>query len=222
MAVCNYCKNGLQKFSNETTMHGFQELYHAKSFFWKIIWLLALMGAVGVSVYQVYQMARDAIKQPTTTLIQPLLSKMQYPPMRFCYTHWMYWVDWNRTVELGFDKPSALYGLGFLSVVISESYFSIPETAKRFRATMKENSMERLIEFYDAVAFPNPPGIIFDNVSWGRWMKKFDEYQQFCYVASGEMISNGKNAFNFFDILMCCSFQHCPKQIATQFVFRMT
>lgn len=193
---CEVCKSGLQAFSDKSTMHGFQELYYANSTIWKTIWFLVIVGSIGVSVYQIVQLAQDTIERPTTSVIQPLASPPEYPPMRFCYLHWIYWVDWNRTIGFGFDRTSTLYGLGYISMVISESYFNTTEASIRFKSLMEENGFATLLQFYDAISYKEPPGIHFGNEMFSNyhWKKQLSvNLGMFCYFATTEAITHGRS-----------------------------
>lgn len=129
---CCEFRNSIQKFSDDTTLHGFKELYYSKSLIWKIIWLVVILAAIVVSVIQVYQSVNTAAENPTTTIIQPLTEDVLYPPIKICYLHWMYWVNWSSVTSLGFDRNSALYGMSFLSDIVSETAFNVSEAKLKF------------------------------------------------------------------------------------------
>lgn len=192
---CKSCGgDGVQKFSDYTTMHGFREFYYAKSALWKIIWFLIIIGAVALSVYQLYNTIGTALQQPTTTIIQPLDDEIEYPPLKVCYLHWMYWVNWDLVTKIGFSRETTLYAMSFLGDVISDQPLNLTKTKADFQNLMQKNDFTTLTQFYRAISNPTPPGITAKDLSWTNWTKLIEPtYNRFCYIASKEMIKNGKH-----------------------------
>lgn len=187
-------------FSDNTTLHGFRDLHYSKSFVWKFIWLCAIVSTVGVSAYQLYSTALNYLEKPTVTLIQPLASKAEYPPLTICYVHWLLWVDWERGTKLGFDKPSILYGMSFLSEIVSETTFDVSEAKLNFISVMKRNGFTKMGHFYTAVSSPSPPGIKVqyleaDAVKWEKFVDPV--YSRLCYRFSDTLIKQSKFLSNF-------------------------
>lgn len=78
----------LKKFSDDTTIHGFKELYYSPSMVGKTFWTVIMISAVSVTVYQVIKSIQQYKDQPTVTTIQPLEEdKLMYPPFSICYNH---------------------------------------------------------------------------------------------------------------------------------------
>lgn len=192
MHVTRVCSSVMQNFADKTTMHGFFELYYAKSFVWKTIWLLAVVGALGITTYQITNVVLASREFQTKTVINQLDGDPVYERMRICYKHWLHWVDWNRSLSYGFDKYSTLYGLAYMADIISETEFNVTEAEARFKETMERNGWSTLMQFYSSIANPTPPGFTPINVDWDRWKNEIHQRGgRFCYVASPEMIDSG-------------------------------
>lgn len=189
---CFHCGNGVHKFADFTTIHGFRELYYAKSYFWKFIWFIIIITAVALSVYQLYNTIVSALEQPTSSVIQPLDQDTEYPPLKICYLHWMYWVNWNLVYKLGFDRRTLLYAASFLTDIVSDQSFNFTQAKMDFETTMKKNNFETITQFYSAVSATTPPGISVPDLQWTNWTKIIDPLNvRLCYVADKDMIKNG-------------------------------
>lgn len=189
------CGNGVQKFSEESTLHGFRELYYAKSIVWKVIWILAILIAIGLSVLQLYGSIVSALEEPTTTTIEPLLqSSPKYPSLKICYLHWVYWINWNTAKKLGFGRSSILYAVSFLNDIVTMETFDYEKSKSDFLTTMNKHNFTTLTQFYSAVSDPTPPGITVNFLDWSQqWVKVIDpSFGRLCYVAPNELIQKGK------------------------------
>lgn len=185
----------LRDFSNNSSMHGFRELYHAKSIFWKTIWFLVILTAIGLSLFQLTQLVISSIEEPTTTVIRPLSGEMEYPPLSICYIHWSYWVNWSLVEELGFDKKSAFYGFSFFGDVTSETYFDWIEAKEMFIQMMNNNGFSKLTEFYMKISYENPPGFkMFSDFEFDKHLD-LSNIGTLCYTISKETIKESKRDF---------------------------
>lgn len=196
-AISNPEHNVLKLFSEQVTMHGFRELYESKSNLWKVIWFLILVFSVGIATFQLYNLFYAVFhSKSTTTVIQPLDGDVEYPPLKICYLHWLYWINWTAAAELGFDRNSTIFAMSYQDNVVSLLPFNITETTEKFKNTMKKNNMKSILQFFSAVAFSNPPGITVPIVNWKKWKRTVrPSWGYLCYVASAEMISTGITYF---------------------------
>lgn len=114
-------ERGFQRFSLETSCHGFSELYHSKSPCWKFFWTLILIGAFGVTSYQMYYAVLQFISQPTSIQMSHAEEhEILYPPMRICFQQWMFWIDWYQVKNVyNISNEVLLFGLNYS---ISTSY----------------------------------------------------------------------------------------------------
>lgn len=175
---------GIEKFCNDTTMHGFKELYYTNSICIRITWILLIVSALGTATYQITNAVQQYQDHPTTTVIQPLDYSPRYTPVQICYLHWIYWVDWEKALGLGFTKESVLYALSFLTSIYSTTTFDMGKAKEQFTKTMEQRKLANLTEFYFAIAKDEPPGFI-SAEGLGNFTKKFHEYwsNEMCYLA---------------------------------------
>lgn len=195
-------KNGFQKFCDFSSMHGFTELYYAKSVFWQLFWVISIGIAIGMTAYQVSGAIEQYTDQSSTTVIQPAKqSEIVYPPLKMCYTHWIYWVDWQKGYSMQFSKESILYGLSFLTSIYSMNWFNVSEAESNFTEAFLANNMITMSSFYMSIAKFAPLRFFEDeffgtNYSFtgGEYFKhmEFMTYQMdsvlFCHVMKGEEI----------------------------------
>lgn len=190
-------KIAIQDFSDNTTMHGFFELYYTKSVIWKILWFSAIALAIGMTTYQIGHFAEIYLNGPTTTNAQTLSIDPIYPSLQLCYTHFVYWLDWNRARKLGFDKPAMLFGLSYFNDVFSEDQFNITEAEKNFKLVMEKNGWSKLAEMFIDISYPNPPGISVNSMDSTTWRREINYFHgMFCYVATHTTIKKRKSLFS--------------------------
>lgn len=182
----------IEYFSDNSTLHGFRELYHAKSVVWKIIWFCIIGTSIGISTFQLYKLFQSVIEEPTTTIIKPLSTEMEYPSLSLCYMQWPFWLNYSKAVDMGFDKESTLYGGSFFDAAISSDYINWTEAKAKFIATMKKNGFGKLSDFYKAVAYHKPPG--FYSTDGINFTIKLDtgSFGTLCYVGSSDSIKESK------------------------------
>lgn len=63
-----------------------------------------------------------------------------YPPIKFCFLHWIYWIDWEKAFSLNFSKGDILYGMSFMSNVYTEVFFDFDKGKKSFKMSMSLNN----------------------------------------------------------------------------------
>lgn len=147
-------KHGYQKFCNGTSMHGFTELYYAKSKFWFLLWFIAIATAIGLTIHQVINSIDNYMDQGTTTSMQLATTEdLIYPTLQICYPHWTAWVNFTKALEMKFTKESVFYGLSYISVIYSSENFDVGKAKSDFLKTMKYNNIETLDNFYRSIAF---------------------------------------------------------------------
>lgn len=105
-------KTNFQQFADGTSMHGFTEFYYAKSTIWQCFWLITILAAIAVTIFQVAEAVSQYLNQKTTTSVQVATSEdIIYPPLRLCYPHWLYWFDWNKATEMNFTYNRIIWAL---------------------------------------------------------------------------------------------------------------
>lgn len=185
-------RKGFELFSTGTSMHGFAELYQSKTVFWKICWSIILFAALLVTTYQIWQSVDHFISEPTSTEILPAKeTDIFYPPLKLCFTHWLFWVDWKKaTVSLKLKRETILYGLSYINTMYSSTKFDFLEEQLNFDRMMLDNNFTSIIEFFSFIARDVP--LVGDN----NLAKYFDSieimYKEpsflFCYKISGKQI----------------------------------
>lgn len=193
-------KSGYETFSQATSLHGFSELYNAKTNFWRLFWFVIVTLSIGVTVYQISQTTNQFFNQGTFTVIEPVpTDRIRYPPIKLCFFHWMYWIDWDKAYSMNFTKQSLLYGMSFLTNVYSSERFDMNSAKKQFQNSMISNNMTKLTEFYKSVSKSVPRGYagaktISDiSVLFNETEIIPSPYNQdvfLCYVASDSHVNN--------------------------------
>lgn len=185
-------KRILQRFCDDTSMHGFKELFYAKSFFWLSLWTILVGGAVAVTSYQIYGSIQQFLDQPTITLIQPATKEdMIYPSLKICYPHWLYWIDWQKAYDMNFTRESILFGMSYLTDIYSSKRFNVTEAKNAFILNMKLNKLNTIREFYRSISFkPNTLLLLYYNESYISTLFDSDNIHgiNFCHIIQGETI----------------------------------
>lgn len=151
MNIIYSVKQNLQKFCDDSSIHGFHELYYSKSLIWKSIWLCALMLAFCVSFYQIQETVTNSIEQPTSTFIERFDGNIEYPPLTVCCSLWIHCIDWNKVSLAGFDKDTVIYGMSFLSRIILENPYNFTEAKAKFNKATKNKNVTLIMQFLAAV-----------------------------------------------------------------------
>lgn len=181
-----------QTFCNGTSIHGFVELFYAKTSCHGIFWLLLLSSAFGLTIYQVTNAVNQFIDQPYTTRTEGLDENDMYPPIKLCSMHWVYWLDSKKASSLNFSKDSILYGMSYLANVYTEGFFDFEMARRQFNDAMTLNNFTKMQQFFLSVAkeyhietsplTPNPafgqPHLHITR-HWGPLV---------CYIITGESI----------------------------------
>lgn len=217
-----FFETGFENFADATSFHGYNELYHAKTRFWRYTWLIIVAGAFAITIYQVYSSVLTYMSQGGITTILPVeQGQLIYPPLDVCYIHWITWIDWGKALSLNFTKETLLYSLSYITEpVFSSTIFNIEETKEKMLRTFALNNITSLSEVYKDIAksFPmvmavlgggvlidNPP--FFNNITF----RVLNDETYLCYSLSGNdiirlikqsqqatgMPKTGRNVFNF-------------------------
>lgn len=151
-------KSGYEKFSTATSMHGFAELYLAKSLFFTIVWVIVIIMSLGMTAYQIHGSIQQFVTQPDAVSIEPLTPgyPVLYPNLQLCHQHWVYWLDFEAAFKLNFTKYGVLYGVSYLSEVFSQTYFDVKEAKRNFFLSMKSNNFSTISKFFKAVSRRTP------------------------------------------------------------------
>lgn len=148
--------NAFRRFSDGTSMHGFHELYYAKSWFWRTFWAIILLASIILTIYQVNSAIDQYVHQSSSTIIEPANNDdIIYPHLKLCIPHWMYWVNWTKAYHMGFSKESILYSMSHLTQIYTSTFFDENETNKSFHETLQLNNLNNVSTFFDAIAYPN-------------------------------------------------------------------
>lgn len=141
-----------ERFSMATSVHGFAELYQAKSLFWKTFWIIILGGSFAVTISQMYFTIAQYMDQPTNTEMSIANeSEIFYPPLKLCYVHWMFWVDLKKVAKLNMTKEVLLFALNYYNVIYSDRDFNVTEAEINFNYFMNENKVPSIFELYKMI-----------------------------------------------------------------------
>lgn len=186
------------RFCDGTGLHGFIELYYAKAAFWTVTWTVIVIGAMVVTVFLLRNAVEQYIQSGSITEIIPLDSTLLYPPLSICYTHWIYWVDWEKAAALKMTKETVLFSMSFMTEVFSPTVFNVSETKENLTKIMNDNEIVSLTALYKNIS-RNFPMIIGTNgeipyllndplfFKTKKIMYK-DGSLLLCYIVSGEEI----------------------------------
>lgn len=180
-------------FSDNTSLHGFKEVYDAKFAYCQILWLLLIIGSVGMSVYQSYRCMDDFLQHPITsqTTLMDAYDKLIYPDIKICYKHWFQWLNFTKAYHLGFSKPSTLYAMAHLTDVYSDTVFNVSEAKLDFNSSLESANISNVRSFFNLVANDYPIG--FTTPMWknNTLMRNFDLNNpfNFCYRIPNTLIS---------------------------------
>lgn len=182
-------RRGYQHFCEKTSMHGFSEIYHSKSWTWTAIWILVVVGGIGLTAHQVYQTTCQYLEQTTNTVIGPVAeTDMYYPPIHLCYWQWYFWVDLDKVAKLNCSKDALLYSLRYFNSIYSSTLINFDQAKRKFNEVMNANNFTSLFDFYNSIARTVP--IVSDNnfTEYFDRAKIFykDPYMLFCYEVSAE------------------------------------
>lgn len=146
-------KRGFQRFCENTSCHGFQEMFLAKTFFWKVFWVIVCFGSFGVTAYQVINTIWQYIYSSTTTVIITAEEKeIMYPPLRLCYWHWLYWVDFSKVSRLKIDKEALLFSFNFYTRIYSTVPYDVDEAEQKLTNYLVENNFSSVFKFHQSIA----------------------------------------------------------------------
>lgn len=146
-------KYGFQKFADRTSVHGIFELYSSTSVLWTGLWIVILGCAFGATSLQVYSAISQYTQQSTTTVI--ILAKeneILYPPLRLCHNHWLFWVDWKKSMNLNYTKEAVLFSLSYAYNIVSSKWFNVNDAKNQFLQIMARNNMTSILTFYKSIA----------------------------------------------------------------------
>lgn len=181
---------GYQKFSDDTNITGFKEMYYAKSYFFKIIWFVLILFGIVFTTYQCWFTVNEYLDEPTNTVVQQLRdAPAKYPPLQLCYAHWIFWLDWNKFLDLntGLDRDSFLYGMSFAKTVFIEKKIENLTAAKQnFNNMMKTKNYPNLTSFYLSVVRDEPLGVTFSpEAPKLTFTKNFHDFygSELCYTS---------------------------------------
>lgn len=150
-------KESFKRFADNTSMHGFLDVYYAKSWFWIIFWTIAIFGSFAMTAYQIIQAVDQFIHQSGTTVIAAAQKEeLVFPPIRLCFVHWIYWVDWKKAIALNFTKESVIFAMSYFTHGFSSTVFDLNQAKNEYLQSLHLNNLSTLSEFYSAVA-RDPP-----------------------------------------------------------------
>jgi hypothetical protein len=68
----------MSEFMGYTTGHGFGRLIAATSILWRIFWVLAVIGAFGMFVFEVIQLFKLFLSRPVQTSVSVTFEKVRF------------------------------------------------------------------------------------------------------------------------------------------------
>lgn len=154
-------KKRLRAFANNTTMHGFKELYNSKKWWMSFSWLLAVIFCCAFSIYQTYQISVAYSNSRTTMSVYPLSGEAYpLPKISIGVQHW-HWINYSKVQEIGITPEMLVVFKSFLGFHISwPKKFDIGETKKALFHIMKMKNLTNIQELATALAYRNPLGLI--------------------------------------------------------------
>lgn len=191
---CDQVRKSFQTFCDGTSMHGFVELFHAKTTYWLLFWSLLLATAIGLTAYQVIKAVQQFMDQTSASRTEIVEQNDMYPPIKICSMHWVYWLDWDKAYSLNFTKDGVLYGMSYLTEIYTEDLYNITKAKDQFQSAMALNKFTIIQQFYYSVA---KDFTIIDTPSSFTPSPAFDQHEVsvsrywgplMCYVLSGEVI----------------------------------
>lgn len=178
------------KFSDDTNVTGFKEMYYAKSKFFQIVWLILIIFGISFTLYQCWFTINEYLDSPTNTVIQQLREIPKYPPLHLCYSHWMFWVDWNKVTsqDLNLDRESFLHAMSLSKTIfVDKPLENFTKAKENFESMMISKQYHNLSSFYLSIARDYPIGITFEQeYNSTNFSVKFHDYygSNLCYVMS--------------------------------------
>uniref|UniRef100_A0A915JP89 Uncharacterized protein n=1 Tax=Romanomermis culicivorax TaxID=13658 RepID=A0A915JP89_ROMCU len=183
-------------YCERSTIHGFNELYYARSWFWTIFWSVIVVGGIGITVYQVKAEVKQFVADRNLALISPVdTGEAIYPDVTVCYIHWVYWLNWTKAQEMGFTKQPLLIAMSFLSNVVSAERFDVSKAKLELKRLMVENNFTEISQLLYVLAINLPStnlstGYLIENPILFR--KKRIDYKQsmnmLCYLTPSEQV----------------------------------
>lgn len=83
-------QEGFRKFVEHTTIHGVKDILHAKTFFWKLVWLILFLISACCMFFFIFETSLDSRGEPTMTKMSWLKQDFyETPPISFCPTIWI-------------------------------------------------------------------------------------------------------------------------------------
>lgn len=198
VSIKDTIRASFHRFCDGTGLHGFIEMYYAKSLFWTITWVVVVIGAWVVTIVQVRNALIQFTQESSITQIIPLDVSLMYPPMSMCYIHWIYWVDWKKAFKLNMTKETVLFSMSFMTEIFSPNVFNVTEANENLTRIMSENNIASLTALYKNIS-RNFPMILGENGDMPVFieeplfftMKEIlykDSEWYLCYTVSGEEI----------------------------------
>lgn len=184
-------KHKFKRFCYGTSIHGFLDLYTAKQLFWTSFWFIILVAAFGMTVYQVSKATNQFIYQTTSTKLETVTKDdLLYPPLKVCFCHWMYWIDWEQASSKNFTKESLLYAMSYLGNVYSSKKFDENKARLEFFEIARKNNFTKFSPLIKAIEIKSPfvdneneSKIFTSELYYGN-----DWYLLNCYTVPGEQI----------------------------------
>lgn len=150
-----------KKFCDESTMHGFRELFYARSNIFKVFWVLVIICGSALTCFQIYLVVDNYYENPTKTQITLLPDKkqMKYPTYSIKYKHWCDWINLTKVDEMKFDLQTFLYTTAYFNPLYTTLPMDHSFAVKNLKQIMTDNNITNMYDLALELATKKPMGI---------------------------------------------------------------
>lgn len=168
-------------FAEFTSFHGFRELAESQRWYQKVIWIIIMLGSIGMLGYAVQNQVGQYISGRTTTKVT-LLSDDEpdkYPDIWMSISNWM-WLDMEKVDRYGITYEQLQYAKGFLTPNETlEFTINLTEIELALLDSMKRMNVSGISQFFSALSMDDFGG---GESNW-RFLARHVEPLGFAYYA---------------------------------------
>lgn len=138
-------KVNVKKFCDDSTMHGFKELYYSTNGAKKTFWSLLIVGAIGITIYQVFDAVSTYQQQPTLINVHPMEEEIVAPDIHLCFDirYVFTWISFTTLNKLDVETDKTFFQFLCRFLGLNVNCYSI------FADNVLENVSENSFLFYD-------------------------------------------------------------------------